>query len=169
MRFVRRMAVVWAALSLAACGHTAKSSQPVHVQRSQPPATKAPPSAQPQATPAQTSAPKTPATLAPAVVKHVVRLPPDAAPKILAVAMSETTLHRGDRISGSVVTTSNVASVQARVGGYAVTLNKMGVGRFGLAYTVNIPWFVRGNFTLHVIATNTKGATVERTIPLTVR
>jgi hypothetical protein len=96
-------------------------------------------------------------------------LPPDASPKILGIAVSETTVHSGDRVSGNVVTTSNVASVQARVGGYAMTLQKTGVGRFALTYTVNLPWFIRGNFTMRVIATNTRGDTVERLIPLTVR
>lgn len=83
--------------------------------------------------------------------------------------MSETTVHHGDRVSGSVATTSNVASVQARIGGYAMALTKVGVGRFALTYTVNVPWFIRGKFDLHVIATNTNGATVERVIPLMVR
>jgi hypothetical protein len=122
------------------------------------------------ATPTPSAVPvQPPRALPPAIVKHVLRLSPNAAPKILGVAMSETTVHRGDRVSGSVVTTSNVASVQARIGGYAMTLEKIGVGRFALTYTVNVPWFIRGNFALHVIATNTSGATAERVIPLIVR
>lgn len=79
-------------------------------------------------------------------------------------------MHPGDTVSGSVVTSSNVASVQARIGGYAMPLSKVGVGRFALTYTVApLPWFVRGNFTMRVIAKNTRGVTVERQIPLTVR
>jgi hypothetical protein len=106
----------------------------------------------------------------PKLVNKVPRLAPDAAPQILAVAVSETTVHPGDTVSGSVVTTSNVASVQARIGGYAMTLSKTGVGRFALTYTVGpLPWFVHGNFPMQVIARNTRGDTVERTIPLTVR
>jgi hypothetical protein len=103
-------------------------------------------------------------------VKKVPRLPPDAAPQILGVAVSETTVHPGDTVSGRVVTTSNVAAVQARIGGYAMSLPKVGVGRFALTYTVApLPWFVRGNFTLEVIAKNTRGVSVERSIALTVR
>jgi hypothetical protein len=68
------------------------------------------------------------------------------------------------------VTTSNVASVEARIGNYAMSLNKIGVGRFALTYTVApLPWFVRGTFAMRVIAKNTRGDTVERTIPLSVR
>ncbi|MBV9264051.1 MAG: hypothetical protein JO324_06990 [Candidatus Eremiobacteraeota bacterium] len=94
---------------------------------------------------------------------------PDAAPQILAVSMSETTVHPGDDVSGNVVTSSNVASVQARIGGYAVTLTKVGIGRFALTYHVGVPWFVRGNFTMHVIARNTRGDTVARSIPIRLR
>ena len=174
MRYVRGAAMMWAALSVAACSHATRSSAPIHVRSTEhgivqtpPPAAK--PSASPPATPSPAPTQMPPRVLPPAVAKHVVRLPPSAAPKILAVAMSETTVRRGDRVSGSVVTSSNVASVQARVGGYAMSLDKVGVGRFTLTYTVNLPWFIRGNFDLHVIATNTSGATVERVIPLTVR
>lgn len=111
-----------------------------------------------------------PVAVAPKIERRAPRLPSDAAPEILAVAVSETTVQPGDRVSGSVLTSSNVASVEARVGGYAVTLSKVGVGRFALTYTVGpLPWFVRGNFTMQVIARNTRGAVARRAIPLTVR
>jgi hypothetical protein len=97
-------------------------------------------------------------------------MPPNAAPQILDVAVSETTVHPGDRVYGRVVTSSNVASVEARIGGYAMSLVKTGVGRFELTYTVGpLPWFVRGNFTMQVIARNTRGDAVTRVVPLTVR
>ena len=84
--------------------------------------------------------------------------------------MSETQVQPGDRVFGRVVTSSNVASVEARIGGYAVNLVKTGVGRFELSYTVGpLPWFIRGNFTMQVIAHNTRGDTATRAIPLTVR
>lgn len=102
--------------------------------------------------------------------KRVPHLAPDAAPQILDVSVSETDVHPGDRVFGRVVTTSNVASVEARIGGYAMSLVKVGVGRFELTYTVGpLPWFVRGNFTMQVIARNTRGDTATRAIPLTVR
>ncbi|MGB8964321.1 MAG: hypothetical protein WCB99_01655 [Candidatus Cybelea sp.] len=120
----------------------------------------------PSASPAAKQAP----TLAPAEQRvKVVRLTPDAAPRILDVAMSETTVRPGDRVSGSVVTSSNVASVEARIGGYAVSLVKVGVGRFALAYAVGaLPWFVHGDFKMQVIARNPRGDAAIRTISLTV-
>ncbi len=102
--------------------------------------------------------------------KRAPRLPADAAPQILGVAISETTVRPGDRLTGSVLTSSNVASVEARIGGYGLTLQKVGVGRFELAYTVGpLPWFVHGKYTMEVVARNTRGDTVRRSIPLTVR
>jgi hypothetical protein len=95
---------------------------------------------------------------------------PNAAPQILDVAVSETTVAPVDRVVGRVITSSNVASVEARIGGYAMNLVKVGVGRFELAYTVGpLPWFVHGNFTMQVTARNTRGEAATRAIPLTVR
>ena len=157
---------------LSACAHPATRSvvnptpaAPVHGEQR---ATRAGavPSASPSSMP---SVVQTPRALPSPRVASVPRLAPDAHPRIINVAISETTVHPGDRVSGNVVTSSNVASVQARIGGYAMSLQKVGVGRFALSYTVNVPWFIRGNFDLHVIATNTGGATVERVIPLMVR
>lgn len=172
MHYVRGCACSIALMMMAACTHATQSQAPSHaspaphVQRSG-----APSSASPAVSPSATASPPAEPlrALSPRIVKHIVRLPPDAAPKILAVAVSETTVHSGDNVSGSVVTSSNVASVQARVGGYAMPLNKVGVGRFALTYKVNLPWFIRGNFAMRVIATNTRGDTVERVIPLRVR
>lgn len=125
----------------------------------------------PTAAPTPSPSPAAPVKIGTTNIQHrAVLMPPDAAPQIIAIAVSETTLHAGDRVSGSVVTSSNVASVQARIGGYAMRLNKVGVGRFALTYTVGpLPWFVRGKYAMQVIATNTKGDTAERTVPLTVR
>ncbi len=84
--------------------------------------------------------------------------------------MSKTEVQSGDRVVGRVTTSSNVASVEARIGGYSVALAKVGVGRFELAYTVGpLPWFVRGNFTMQVIARNTRGDKTTRAVPLKVR
>jgi hypothetical protein len=130
----------------------------------------APTPAPPSGSPPPSTPPPSPVVTPPRLAVKVPRLPPNAAPRILAVAISETTVHPGDTVSGSVVTTSNVASVQARIGGYAMPLVKTGVGRFALTYTVApLPWFIRGTFTMLVIATNTRGDTVQREIPLTVR
>jgi hypothetical protein len=175
------LAIGAASLWLAGCSHAAAPSgtqpartrAPLAVSRG---AGKAGPAAAPTALVPSPSASRTstaspsPVVTPPKLAVKVPRLPPDAAPQILAVAVSETTVQPGDTVSGRVVTTSNVASVQARIGGYAMTLVKTGVGRFALTYKVApLPWFIRGTFSMRVIAKNTRGDVVERTVPLTVR
>lgn len=145
--------------SSAAPGRAAKSSPALSQAAVSPPAS---------ATPGPTTAPS--GAIAAKPVLRVPLLPPNAAPQIISVDVSETTVRAGDHVFGKVVTTSNVASVEARIGNYAMSLNKVGVGRFALAYTVApLPWFVHGTFAMRVIAKNTRGDTVERTIPLSVR
>lgn len=179
--------VAWisvASLVLAGCSHAAHpTSAPSAAAPSAPPASPPAPTQRPSVTvtPTSTAPVETPSTAAsgtpknlsallPPPPKSVPKLASDAAPQILRVAVSETTVHPGDRVFGRVETTSNVASVQARVGGYAMNLVKVGVGRFELTYTVApLPWFVRGNFTMQVIARNPRGDTVTRAIPLMVR
>ena len=147
MAVIRASSSIAVALSLlVACTHGTAS-------RRQPGATKAPsslPSAArpPLTTPVRSAVPTFSPSPAPVVTpnrlgaplppppKKVTRLAPQAQPQILGVAMSETTVQPGDRVFGRVVTSSNVASVEARIGGYAVSLVKTGVGRFELAYTV---------------------------------
>jgi hypothetical protein len=165
-------------LAVAACrGGGAPKPSPPPVAPAHHPAVTASqvPSARPPgalgATPSATALPgRTPAALLPFPAQKVQRLPPNAAPRIIDVAVSETTVQPGDRVFGRVLTSSNVASVQARIGSYAVSLEKVGVGRFELTYTVGpLPFFVRGNFTMQVVARNTRGDTATRVVPLTVR
>ncbi len=168
-------------LFLAACSQGTHAAKPTAAPKN--PKLHQPTTPQISTGPTPTPAPATPPVItptpgappsaiptAPRIVKRVPRLRPNAAPQILAIAVSETTVQRGDRVSANVLTSSNVASVEARIGGYGMTLSKVGVGRFTLAYTVGqLPWFLRGNFTMQVIARNTRGDAVARAIPLTVR
>jgi hypothetical protein len=144
---------------------SAAPAPPLSARPSQPPSVKSPPS--PLASPSP-PVPKL-ATAAPAPTR-VERLPSGAPPQILDVAVSRTTVQPGDRVFGRVVTTSNVASVEARIGNYSVHLSKVGVGRFELSYTVGpLPWFIHGQYTMHVIARNVRGAAAMRDVSLTVR
>lgn len=131
------------------------------------------PTQAPTATPTATPTPlETSVPVATASPKHVAvpMVQPDAPPKILAVSISETTVHSGDTVTGSVSTTSNVASVEVRIATFGMGMAKTGVGRFALTYPIgNLPFFVRGTFQMHVIARNTRGVSTETTIPITVR
>lgn len=192
MRSVRRIVFIAASLALVCCGHPSRTpqSQTSPASARPPPATPAPAATVAPARPALHGAPKPTAKPSPVATpsaapspaparsvaalplapKSVERLAPDAPPQILDVAVSQTTVQPGDRVVGRVVTSSNVASVEARIGGYSVALAKVGVGRFELAYTVGpLPWFLHGDFTMQVIARNTRGDKTTRAVPLKVR
>ncbi len=179
MRNARWTASIAASLLLlAACSQGTRATKPAG-----PPNLHHPASPQASTRPTASPAPATPPVItptpgappsavptAPRIVKRAPRLAPNAAPQILDIAVSETTVQPGDRVFANVLTSSNVASVEARVGGYGISLSKVGVGRFTLTYTVGpLPWFVHGNVTMQVIARNTRGDAVARPISLTVR
>ncbi|HET9097517.1 MAG TPA: hypothetical protein VFN37_12700 [Candidatus Baltobacteraceae bacterium] len=111
------------------------------------------------------------ATLAPhaASVKPLLEAP-DAPPRILAMSLSTPVAHGGDIVSGTVETSSNVASVEARIAGYSSTMQKVGMGRFALTYRVpNLPFFLHRTYTIEVIARNSRGDAVRSSVPITVR
>ncbi len=124
--------------------------------------------AQPSAAPVAPASPSVaPATPQPAVVQEVA---PNAPPRILSLQIDKTQVRPGDTVSGDVVTTSNVASVVARIATFSVAVPRVAPGRFALAYTVpRLPFFVRGHFQLQVIARNAAGAAASRTIDLLIR
>lgn len=75
----------------------------------------------------------------------------------------------GDVVSGIVITSSNVASVEARIVGYGQSLTKTGVGVFRLTYQVpNIPILFRRTYWIEVIARNTRGETASLALPITI-
>jgi hypothetical protein len=121
------------------------------------------------AAPATTAATPAPPAAAATPTPAIPRLPSDAAPRIVSIAVDKTTVGSGDRVSGTVLTSSNVASVEVRVAGYGVSLDKVGVGRFTLNYTLgNLPFFVRGTYEMRVIARNARGDSAQQTLPITV-
>jgi len=69
-----------------------------------------------------------------------------------------------------VHTSLNTASVEARIGGYGISVPKVGAGRFALNYTVpNLPFFLKHTYDMQVIARNTSGVKTIRTVSITIR
>jgi len=102
--------------------------------------------------------------------ERVIRAAPNAAPQIEAVHLNSRTVHGGDTVSGTVVTSSNVASVEARIATFSIVVPKVGVGRFEINYVVpDVPFFFHGTYPMRLIARNTAGRAVERVIPITVK
>ncbi|MEO6836026.1 MAG: hypothetical protein ABI231_09015 [Candidatus Tumulicola sp.] len=190
MNLSRLVLLAACVLSVPACSIFRPSSQSAQSASTAAPRQSAPaPRAASTPRPAQ---PKAAATAAPAASAHslpslepqttpspspsgrpevaIPLLAPDAAPRILSVDLSETTVRSGDTVSGTVLTSSNVASVEVRVAAYGMSLAKVGVGRFTLDYPVgNLPFFVRGTYEMKIIARNSRGDTAQQSLPITVR
>lgn len=95
---------------------------------------------------------------------------PDSAPVIVSVSLTPTVVQAGQTVSGTVITSSNVASVEARIGGYAASLTKTGAGEFHLTYPVpNLPSLLRRTYAVEVIARNTRGDQASTQTSITVR
>lgn len=177
MNPARALLLVAALAALAACSPTAAD------EASPPPSPV--PSASATAAPGSnaTAAPVTPAPITPAPLGTATPAPPaptatptpvmrdaNAAPEILSYSLSTTTVHPGDTISGTVTTTSNVASVEAKVASYVIPLAKTGIGHFALSYVVpNIPKPFRGTYALSIIAHNTQGQTTTESTSVTIK
>jgi len=109
-------------------------------------------------------------TPAPEPSQDFVAAAPNAAPRIVAVHINNQTVRSGDTISGMVETSSNVASVEARIAAFSISVPKVGVGRFALRYVVPwVPFFWHGTYPMTLVARNAAGEAVERVIPITVR
>jgi hypothetical protein len=99
----------------------------------------------------------------------VVLAAPHAPPRILAIALSATTVRGGETVVGQVRTTSNVASVEIRVQGFSTVMTRRSVGDFTLHYPVPMlpPWLHR-TYPVVVIARNVDGLSETRTLEVTV-
>ncbi len=118
------------------------------------------------------SPPATPSpTPSPVATPTILMLPPDAAPQILWYSISTTTPHAGDVVFGIVLCSSNVASVELRVGSFlGINLTKVNVGHFEGNYVIpKIPFFVSHKFTMQIIARNTAGVAAENDFQMQVR
>ncbi|MGA2760884.1 MAG: hypothetical protein ABSF08_11250 [Candidatus Cybelea sp.] len=122
----------------------------------------------PSSVPSVSAAPSQ--TPSPAPTPTIAILPPDAAPLILWFSLSSTTPKAGDTLSVTVLTSSNVASVELRVGGYGFTLPKTDVGHFEGAYQVpQLPFFMSHNLVMQIIARNTAGVAATSNAQIQIR
>lgn len=97
-------------------------------------------------------------------------LPPDAAPQILAVQLSDPVFHGGETVSAIVVTSTNVAAVEIRLSGHAMRLPRTDFGIFQITYQVpRVPFWMRKTYTAQVVAMNTAGAEASRDVSVSLR
>lgn len=141
-----------------------------------PPPTPAPiPTASAMATPTLSasptpSAPSSTPSPSPTPLPTPLALPPDAPPQILAIQLSDPVFHSGETVTGTVITSTNVASVEIRLAGRATHMPRTDFGVWQMTYHMpRIPFFMRGNYTAQVVAMNSEGLTAVQEITVSVR
>jgi hypothetical protein len=94
----------------------------------------------------------------------------DAPPRILAMNFSSDDVRRGQTWSGTIVTTTNVASVEVRTNLFSINVPRRAFGEY--RFTLNVydvpPIFIRA-YRVRVIARNAAGQSVEEDLPLRIR
>lgn len=93
---------------------------------------------------------------------------PDAPVKIESVKLSSQQVHGGDSVSGTVITTSNAASVTARVGTIQMAVPKVAPGTFSME--VHVPRLPLLNRQMDIVFTAIRadGASVQLSVPIQV-
>ncbi|HKU67281.1 MAG TPA: hypothetical protein VJP85_05870 [Candidatus Baltobacteraceae bacterium] len=93
-----------------------------------------------------------------------------AAPRILAMRFSGEEVHPGDTWSGTIVTSTNVASVEVRTNLFSIDVPRRTYGDFRFALRIYDvpPIFIRA-YRLRVIARNAAGQSVEEDLPFRIR
>lgn len=120
----------------------------------------------PSPTPLASAAPLPSATPLPTPLA----LPPDASPQILAVQISDPVFHSGETVSGTVITSTNVAAVEVRLAGYSIRLPRTDAGVWQMSYVMPpVPFWLRRTYTAQVVALNTAGAQAVQNLTVSVR
>lgn len=137
----------------------------------QTPATPVPspsPSATPLVMPSPSAAPSPIVTPTPLPTPLV--LPPEAPPQILAVQLSDPVFHGGETVTGTVITSTNVSTVEIHLAGRSVRMPRADSGVWQMRYHMpRVPFFMRGTYTAQVVATNAAGTSAERSVSVAIQ
>lgn len=84
--------------------------------------------------------------------------------------MSSAAPASGDTVAGRVLTTANVVSVVARLGGYQLDLIRQDAGVFALSMTLpQVPFFLRHRYNVEVFAATADGRIDSVRVPIQIR
>lgn len=84
--------------------------------------------------------------------------------------LSDPVFHSGEHVTGTIITSTNVAAVEIRMMGRARRIPRTDFGVFQMSYTLpRIPFWMRKTYTAQVIAMNTAGVETERDVTVSVR
>lgn len=106
----------------------------------------------------------------PIVATSIPMMPPDALPEIVDVEMADDSITPGETVTGAVLASSNVASVELRIERFGLPMEKLSPGHFWIELQVpQLPFYLRHRtYTIVIIARNTRGDAVSRELPVTI-
>jgi len=100
----------------------------------------------------------------------IVLRAPHEPPGIVRIDMPERVVSVGQLVRAAVYTTSNTASVEARIYGYGMPLQRVGVGYFRFAFRIpEVPFFLKRAWPVQVIARNVDGRRASRRVMIAVQ
>jgi hypothetical protein len=88
--------------------------------------------------------------------------------RIVSYTLSSTIVHPGDKVTGDIVTSSNAASVTARVSAFSVAVPKVAPGKFHLQMQLPSMPLPPGDAKLVITAIRSDGKSTTREITITV-
>jgi hypothetical protein len=95
--------------------------------------------------------------------------PPDAPPVIKKIWFSGLHLREGSSINGTIVTSTNVASVEVRTATFSINVPRSSFGQFGFHLNVLVfPPLLKHTYPLLIIARNAAGVAETKTAYLVV-
>lgn len=138
---------------------------------SAPPAATPLPTPLPTLSPLPTTSPSPTPTPTASPLPTPLELPPDAPPQILAVQLSDPVFHSGELVTGTIVTSTNVAAVEVQLAGHSMRIPRAAdPGIWQMSYRMpHIPFFFRGTYTAQVVAMNSAGATATTPVTVSIR
>lgn len=93
-----------------------------------------------------------------------------AIPRITRVWLSEGTISQGDILRGHVTTTTNVATLEVRLGPRSGYMKRVAFGQFEGTYRIPwIPSFLKRSYPIILIARNDAGDSSRAVVEVTVR
>jgi len=100
----------------------------------------------------------------------IVLSAPHALPRIVRIELAQRSVTSGEVVHASVYTTSNTASVEARIYSYSMPLQRVGVGHFRFVYRVpDVPFYLKRDWPVQVIAHNVDGRSTSKEVTISIQ
>jgi hypothetical protein len=82
----------------------------------------------------------------------------------------DSVVHSGETVTGTVITSTNVAAVEIRIAGHTARIPRVDFGVWQASVTIpHVPFFMRHRYTGQIVAMNSAGVETARDITISIR